>query len=168
MTACPKAAMAAFAIALASACAETPGGSAADVANQPAASASETPAAANTAPGSGSAARFDAIGVDETIRLTGTEPFWGGTIAAGALTYTTPENQAGDTLAVRRFAGNNGLGFSGTLQGNALDLTITPGACSDGMSDRSYPFTATLRIGEEQRSGCAWTDRRPFTGPAAP
>ena len=59
-------------------------------------------------------------------------------------------------------------GFSGLRNGEALDLTVTPGACSDGMSDRSYPLTATLRFGPEQREGCAWTDRQPFSGPRQP
>ena len=111
---------------------------------------------------------FDAIAEDETIRLIGTEPFWGGTVEAGRLVYTTPDNQAGETIAVKRFAGNSGLGFSGARGGKPLDLTITRGACSDGMSDRAYPYTATLRLDAEQRSGCAWTDRHPFTGPANP
>lgn len=113
-------------------------------------------------------AKFSAIAMDETIRLVGTEPFWGGTAVRGQFRYTTPDNQAGETIAVKRFAGNSGLGFSGTRNGKPIDLTITLGTCSDGMSDRSYPYTATLRLGTEQRSGCAWTDRQPFTGPANP
>lgn len=111
---------------------------------------------------------FDAIAVGETIRLVGTEPFWGGTVTGGELVYTSLENQAGERIAVKRFAGNSGLGFSGTRNGQPLDLTITRGVCSDGMSDRSFPYTATLRLGAEQRTGCAWTDRQPFTGPANP
>lgn len=115
-----------------------------------------------------SQAAFDAIAPDETIRLVGTEPFWGGTVAGGNLRYTSPENQAGEVISVRRFAGNSGLGFSGTRGGRPIDLTITRGTCSDGMSDRSYPYTATLRLDTEQRSGCAWTDQQPATGPATP
>ncbi|HEU4820448.1 MAG TPA: hypothetical protein VFS87_04750 [Qipengyuania sp.] len=111
---------------------------------------------------------FDAIAEDETIRLVGTEPFWGGTVEAGRLVYMTPENQIGETIAVKRFAGNSGLGLSGTRGGKPLDVTITRGACSDGMSDRTYPYTATLRLDAEQRNGCAWTDRQPFSGPANP
>ena len=105
---------------------------------------------------------------DEAISLVGTEPFWGGTIRDGQLVYTTPENQAGETIAVRRFSGNNGLSFSGLRNGEPLDLTVTPGACSDGMSDRNYPLTVTLRIGSDQREGCAWTARQRFTGPENP
>ena len=113
-------------------------------------------------------AAFSAIAADEMIRFVGTEPFWGGNVRGGELVYSTPENQAGDTIAVRRFAGNNGLGFSGSLNGGAFDMTVTPGRCSDGMSDRTYPFTVTLKLGDEQRNGCAWTDRSPFSGPENP
>ena len=108
------------------------------------------------------------IAADETITVVGTEPFWGGTIRAGQFTYSTPENQDGEAIAVKRFAGNNGLGFSGLLRGETVDMTVTPGACSDGMSDRSFPYTITLRIGSDQREGCAFTDRQPFTGPQHP
>lgn len=116
-------------------------------------------------PGTGT---FSAIAPDEAVQYTGTEPFWGGTAEDGMATYLTPERPEAPAFAVKRFAGNNGLGFSGTFDGAGFDLTITPGTCSDGMSDRSYPFTATLLVGAEQRQGCAWTERQPFTGPDAP
>src|SRR6218665_381442 len=90
---------------------------------------------------------YRGIADGEVLQLVGTEPFWGGHIAGGVLTYTTPENQRGAIVPVRRFAGRNGLAFSGSLDGAPLDLSVTPGACSDGMSDRSFPFTVTLRLG---------------------
>jgi len=111
---------------------------------------------------------FSAIGPDETIRLTGTEPFWGGEVAGGTLRYSTPDDIDGTMITVTRFAGNNGLGYSGMLEGAQLDLAITPGDCSDQMSDRTYPFHATLKLGEETRNGCAWTEAMPFTGPEVP
>ena len=101
---------------------------------------------------------FSGIAEDAVLRVTGTEPFWGGTIAGGTLTYTTPENPAGETVALTRFAGRGGLSFSGTLGARPLDLAITPGECSDGMSERTYPFVATLQLGSEQRQGCAWRE----------
>ena len=111
---------------------------------------------------------FNGIGPQDIVHFTGTEPFWGGEAGNGQVTYKTPENQQGATFAVERFAGNSGLGFSGTLDGKSFDMAVTRGQCSDGMSDRTYPFTVTLRIGEEQRNGCAWTDNHPFTGPQQP
>jgi len=112
--------------------------------------------------------RFDGIGAEEVIRFTGTEPFWGGKVEGSMLTYTTPENLEGEVITVERFAGNHGIGLSGKLGEAAFDMTVTPGECSDGMSDRVYPYTVTLSVGGEVREGCGWTDRQPFSGPEAP
>ena len=111
---------------------------------------------------------FDAIAEDDTIHFLGTEPFWGGEIAQGQAVYNTPENIEGTQFPVDRFAGLNGLGFSGVMGGTAFDLTITPAECSDGMSDRVYPYAATLVIGGQQRDGCAYTDTQPFNGSENP
>jgi len=114
------------------------------------------------------AQQFDAITAGETIRLTGNEPFWGGTITGATLSYTTPENMDGEVVQVERFDGLGGLGLSGRLEGQSLDIAITEEPCSDTMSDRTYPFSVILRIGDDTRQGCAWTAARPFKGPAAP
>ncbi|MBX7539588.1 COG3650 family protein [Qipengyuania sphaerica] len=119
-------------------------------------------------PSSGPTPAFDAIAESETVYLTGTEPFWGGEIGQGKALYSTPENQDGIRFPVARFAGNNGLAFTGQMEGRSFDLMVTPGECSDGMSDRTYPYTATLKVGDEQRNGCAWTDLQGFTGPQHP
>lgn len=111
---------------------------------------------------------FSAIATNEALRFTGTEPFWGGEVSGSTLTYSTPENQDGTTIAVERFAGRGGLSFSGALDGKPFDLLVTQGQCSDGMSDRTFPFNATLRLGDETRIGCAWSDAHPFTGPQHP
>jgi uncharacterized membrane protein len=113
-------------------------------------------------------ASYSGIGVDEVVHFTGTEPFWGGQVSGRALTYSTPENQAGETVAVDRFAGRNGISFSGELGDMSFVMAVTPGTCSDGMSDRAYPFTVTLQVQGEMREGCAWTDKQPFTGPSHP
>jgi uncharacterized membrane protein len=120
-------------------------------------------------PGStASTAPYDGIAENETLRFTGTEPFWGGEVAGEALTYSTPENADGEAIAVERFAGRGGLSFHGTLDEQAFEMMVTPLECSDGMSDRTYPFTVTLKLGEEMRNGCGWTDAQPFTGPEHP
>lgn len=117
---------------------------------------------ASTTVDESAAETFDAISPQEQVSYIGTEPFWGGAAGAGMATYSTPENPDGTEFPVQRFAGNNGLGISGEMDGQAFDLTVTPGDCSDGMSDRTYPYTATLLVGGEQRQGCAWTDSQPF------
>ncbi|MEE4152759.1 MAG: hypothetical protein V2I27_01220 [Erythrobacter sp.] len=117
---------------------------------------------------------FDRIAPDAAINLNGTEPFWSLAIAPSiadegyTATYSTPEDIEGTSFAATRFAGNNGLGFSGALQEQPVQIAITPGECSDGMSDRTYPYTASVRIGETLLEGCGSTSEEPFTGPASP
>jgi uncharacterized membrane protein len=130
--------------------------------SRPGVSPGDTPGnLADTAP-------FSGIAREETVRFTGTEPFWGGEATGSTLTYSTPEDPAGTVIRVERFAGRNGLSLSGELDRSPFDMAITPGECSDGMSDRTYPFTVTLQVRGEQRYGCAWTERNRFTGPENP
>lgn len=117
---------------------------------------------------SGSAEPYAEIAESEELRLIGTEPFWGGHVKGTVLVYETPEKPEGVTATVERFAGRNGISFTGRLEGEAFTLAITPGKCSDGMSDRTYPFHATLQLPSDLRSGCAWSQEHPFTGPAQP
>ena len=37
-------------------------------------------------------APFDAIASGETVHFSGTEPFWGGEVSNGELTWSTPDN----------------------------------------------------------------------------
>ena len=111
---------------------------------------------------------FDGITDDEVITALGTEPFWSVEIIGNAMIYSTPENIEGRRVELTRFAGNGGLGFTGNFEGSAMQLAVTPGECSDGMSDRTYPFTATLKIGEALLAGCAYTDQQSFSGEELP
>ena len=111
---------------------------------------------------------FDGIGPSETIFFLGNEPFWGGNSEGETLIYTTPENPDGIELGVTRFAGLNGIGLTGTLADELFIMAVTEAQCSDTMSDRTYPFTVTLKIGEDVRSGCAWTKASPFSGDPSP
>ena len=113
-------------------------------------------------------APYSEIAEDEVLRFTGTEPFWGGEVSGKTLKYSTPEDQDGTVIAVERFAGRGGISYSGLLDGADFEMTITPLECSDGMSDRTYPFTVTLEIGEDKRNGCAWSEQHPFEGPEHP
>lgn len=107
---------------------------------------------------------WEGIAGNEVVHFLGTEPFWAGEVSGSQLTYRTPDDQKGETIAVSRFAGRGGLSFSGALPDGAMTLAVTPGHCSDGMSDSSYPFIVTLQIGSEVRRGCAWTERQPRSG----
>tara|TARA_E500000305_G_C3864194_1_gene162035 strand:- start:84 stop:518 length:435 start_codon:yes stop_codon:yes gene_type:complete len=106
---------------------------------------------------------YAGIGEGETINMVGTEPFWSAELAGVTLTWTTPDQPGGIVGTVERFAGRGGYSLSGKLAGRSFDATITPTDCSDGMSDRSFPFAATIRLGDEILDGCAWTSSQPFT-----
>ena len=116
----------------------------------------------------GSAEKFTGIDDGEIVTLSGTEPFWNVEIGGDIALFKSPENPDGTSFAVDRFAGLNGLSFSGQLDGASFDAMVTPGDCSDGMSDRTYPYTVTVTWGQEQLNGCGHTDRQPFTGPETP
>jgi uncharacterized membrane protein len=111
---------------------------------------------------------FDAVAPTEVVTLTGTEPFWNLRIEGSEGVWTTPDNQPGTRLTVSRFAGNNGLGFTGTLEGQTLSAALTPGDCNDGMSNRRFPFVATIALGGKTLTGCGYTTSQPFTGDPAP
>lgn len=111
---------------------------------------------------------FDLIAEDTVINVTGNEPFWGGEVRGDTFIYTTPDNPDGIAIAVKRFAGRGGLSFNGRLNDQDIALAITPGECSDTMSDRTYPYVATLMIGDDLSAGCGWSDKMPFTGDATP
>ena len=123
-----------------------------------------------TVPGdTGDTAPFAGIGEGEVLKFVGTEPFWGGEVGGTTLTYSTPENQDGVQIEVARFAGRGGISYSGMLDGAApFEMTITSLSCSDGMSDRTYPFAVSLEIGADKRNGCAWSEQHPFDGPENP
>lgn len=157
-------ALVSLACALLAAC----GGGTNSPAPAPSTSAGAAPSASPTVATAADTASYAGIAADEVVHFTGTEPFWGGKVSGQVLTYTTPENQAGDMVAVDRFAGRNGISFSGELDGMPFVLAVTPGQCSDGMSDRSYPVTVTLQVRGETRKGCGWTDKQAFTGSEHP
>ena len=88
-------------------------------------------------------------------RFTGTEPFWGGTIDGTTIIYKTPDDQAGETITATVTTEGTTTRYAGTLDGKPFILKLTPGTCSDGMSDTVYPLHAVLAVRGEPRQGCA-------------
>lgn len=91
------------------------------------------------------------------LRAIGTEPFWGARIEGRCVTYSHPEDQDGTRVWTKYTAGANGGGaWTGALGGRRFELSVRPQAgCSDGMSDRRYPYAADLIVSGERRKGCA-------------
>ena len=85
----------------------------------------------------------------------GNEPFWSVEARGGTLVFKTPENQAGVTLQGRRVPSLVGTVILGQGEGGEFHLGITPGECSDGMSDRTHAYAATFILGDRTYKGCA-------------
>jgi uncharacterized membrane protein len=90
------------------------------------------------------------------LRAVGTEPFWGARIEGRCVTYSHPEDQKGTRIWTRFAPGPDGGIWTGALGGRPFRLvTRTRKDCSDGMSDKRYPFAVELVVAGERRSGCA-------------
>ena len=99
-------------------------------------------------------------GIDllEPVRVLGTEPFWAVDIAEDRVILTRPG--VGDVTAPTSSPVVTGTMavYSGTTDtGQTLVLTLIATECSDGMSDRVYPLTARVELGEETLNGCGNT-----------
>lgn len=88
------------------------------------------------------------------FRAFGTEPFWGVNVEGATLTYTTPEDPAGQAMQGERRAIEGGVEVTGTHEGKAFALTVVAGDCSDGMSDNAYELVSNFRYGELDYRGC--------------
>jgi uncharacterized membrane protein len=85
----------------------------------------------------------------------GNEPFWSVDVEGTALTWKTPERQAGKALVAARSAQGSGVVFTGKDGDKDFSLDITDGPCSDGMSDQTFEFTARWNYDGETMAGCA-------------
>ena len=102
------------------------------------------------------------IGASETLHITGTEPFWGGRVRAGRLTFETPDNDKGEAFRVRRTIRPRAITFRGAMSQGAFEMVVTRKLCSDGMSDRDFPYEVTISLARDTLHGCGWTARRPY------
>ena len=98
------------------------------------------------------------VNLDQPLRALGTEPFWGVDVTANELLYSgvdRPERRA--THDGPEVMGTVATWQGTTPDGGAMTLTLMATECSDGMSDRTYPLTARLQVGDETLNGCAAT-----------
>ena len=111
--------------------------------------ASEEAAAPADAPVSAEqdyAGDFDAVG---------TEPFWAVKIRPAGLSLTRPDSpEISNPNPGVQLEGEQGV-WESSADGGRLVVRLTPGACSDGMSDRAYGYFAQVSINGEALKGCA-------------
>jgi uncharacterized membrane protein len=90
------------------------------------------------------------------FRAVGNEPFWALEIDTAGLRFRTPD----DTTGIHWPAGSarvrgDTLRWVGRSEDAEIDARIWPAQCSDGMSDRSWEYAATVRIDTATYTGCA-------------
>jgi uncharacterized membrane protein len=84
----------------------------------------------------------------------GNEPFWEARVDGDTLVFSTPDQPDGRAMKGRRVPSLVGYVFLGKDGDRDFNLGLTPGECSDGMSDNRHAFTATFTYGGTTYRGC--------------
>ena len=116
--------------------------------------AGEDRAAAAPAPAAPSLT-LGGVDLEGEVNLLGTEPFWGVDIRGERIRLAGVDRS--DVFAPNpgpRVQGTVAVWETQTENGLPMELMVIETACSDGMSDRTYPLTARVRIGAETLTGC--------------
>jgi len=95
-------------------------------------------------------------GFPDKLKALGTEPFWSLAIDGGAIAYSTVDQPKPVVGRAVRSEEGSALNLAGTLAGRTATVRVVPATCSDGMSDRVYPYAVTVELGTETLRGCAF------------
>jgi len=106
-----------------------------------------------------SSGRGLAAPVSVSYRCTGTEPFWSVAISPAGIVFQSPEVAPVTYPFVASKKSGQTIEFLTSLnfgsEKSTLKVILTPGNCSDGMSDTIYPFIAVVIRDGQQLRGCA-------------
>lgn len=91
--------------------------------------------------------------VPDGLLCLGSEPFWSLAISAQALVFETPAEADEATLEYALPAAGR-PGLPAALTGGGITAIVRAGACTDGMSDRTYGWSADVVRGAMLYSGC--------------
>jgi uncharacterized membrane protein len=111
--------------------------------------------ACQTAPVGATPTHEAMLPVPDAIDALGTEPFWAVMIDAEQIALTRPDHPPVTAPNVGASRTGSAARWEAKTAEGVLKLTVTAGPCSDGMSDRSYPFKAEASIGGRKLKGCA-------------
>lgn len=103
----------------------------------------------------------------EPLRALGTEPFWALDVDTFGLRFITPDDTSG--IRFPPVAANvvaDTVIWSGQTEGASIEVHVWAEKCSDGMSDREYPYASRVTIAGTTYRGCA--DRRRVIAPPGP
>ncbi|WP_167851017.1 MULTISPECIES: COG3650 family protein [Tabrizicola] len=103
--------------------------------------------------------------IPRPLSCRGTEPFWRiGLLSRGDIYERLGENPVDLDLVAERPGDNGYEADLSAPDGTGFSLVVARGTCLDGMSDREFGWTGTLRIGgqgqDETLQGCCTLDHR--------
>jgi uncharacterized membrane protein len=94
------------------------------------------------------------------VSAAGNEPFWRVDIASDAFTLLRPDFDPLMLSVIDRSTGADGthliVSASSSPALRAV-LSLAPGPCNDTMADQTYPYTATLELGDTVLGAAAAT-----------
>ncbi|HUF36806.1 MAG TPA: META domain-containing protein [Gemmatimonadales bacterium] len=89
-------------------------------------------------------------------RAIGTEPFWAMHIDSSGLRFTTPDDLQGIRWPpLTPVVTGDTMHWTGETERAPVGVGIWPARCSDGMSDRVWPYAAVVRVAGTTYRGCA-------------
>ena len=97
----------------------------------------------------------------EAIHLIGDEAGWAGEVVGGTLTWHSARHGKPAEVPVTRFAGRNGISYSGRLNDQALELAVSQTSCRAGGDVRRYALALTIQLGGQVLRGCGWSASHP-------
>jgi uncharacterized membrane protein len=81
--------------------------------------------------------------------LKGTEPFWNLDVKDGALILTRPDEPQLRAPKAGLAASSGKAIWTAQAIETTIIATVSAGQCSDGMSDRTYPYRAEVKVGAD-------------------
>jgi uncharacterized membrane protein len=101
--------------------------------------------------------------LESDLDLLGTEPFWAVQISKEEQTTTISRPGEGERTVgypVETRGEGGAVVLTAPSPGGDIVMTLTPQECSDGMSDREYPWSAVVVIEGTTLTGCAGPSER--------
>lgn len=91
-----------------------------------------------------------------SFRLVGNEPFWAVHIDSTVIRYVTPEDTAGTRFPpVKPLQLGDTIRWTSSTPQTIIEAWVVPESCSDGMSDRTWTYRASVQVGDRKLQGCA-------------
>ena len=88
------------------------------------------------------------------LNLNGTEPFWAVKIRGSTIALTRPDAPERDFANAAKAEANGEATWTANDAKGSIVVKLMAGTCSDGMSDRTYPYSAVVTLGAETLKGC--------------